>query len=273
MSAVALGVITLGWAMVGGLPSPVAHDVVLGVATGCIGPVAVGFLYRGLATGRMSVVAPVTAVVAAVVPFGWGILQGERPSALALVGVFLALVAVGLISGAPGPDVVAGGQAVDEDAARIARQAVAGAVVSGTGFGVVFVLLGSTTDHAGLWPLWVARGVAVVASVVGMGAVELRRRQRRHSQTEEPSGRAAWLVPARVAWPMVAVSGILDTTANGIYLAAVHRGLLSIVAVLSSLYPASTVALARVVLHERFHRRQTIGLAVATIGVVAMTLG
>lgn len=256
VSAALLVVATLGWAVVGGLPSPAAHDLWLGVATGCAGPLALGLLYQGLATGRMSVVAPITAVVAAIVPFTWGLLHGERPSGPALAGVVVALVAVGLISGAPeAGDPVPGSSS--------ARQAIPGAVGSGAGFGVIFVLLGSTSHHAGLWPLLVARLVAVTLVVVVLGGAALVR--------SGPAAATQALVPVRSAWPMVATSGALDITANGFYLAATHRGLLSIVAVLSALYPASTVVLARVVLHERFHRVQVAGLVLAAIGVAAMT--
>ena len=258
LSAVALAVITAAWAVVGGLPSPAPHDIVLGVATGCMGPVALGFLYRGLATGRMSVVAPITAVVAAIVPLGWGIARGDRPSGLAIAGVAVALVAVALISGAPSPAEVT----ADDPAAR---RAVLGAFASGAGFGVIFVLLGSTSHHAGLWPLLTARVVAVGVTAAAMAVVVAVR--------GGPPSVLARLVPERSAWRFVIFSGVLDTAANATYLAAVHRGLLSIVAVLSSLYPASTVALARVILHERFHRVQVAGLVLAAVGVAAMAAG
>lgn len=254
ISATCLLVVTAGWAIVGTLPHPSAHDLWLGVAAGCVGPVAVGFLYRGLALGRMSVVAPVTAVVAAVVPFGWGLLHGERPSAVALVGAGVALVAVALISGAPThPDdlTTAGGTS---------PALLATAVVAGLGFGVIFILFGSVGDDAGLWPILAARLVAVA----GMGTLLVGWHRAR--------GRAArpWVIPAAGSWAPVAGAGVLDITANALYLAAAQRGLLSLVAVLSSLYPASTVVLARLVLGERLHRIQVVGLVLAAAGVAAI---
>jgi len=254
ISGLCLLVVTAGWAVVGGLPHPSAHDLRLGAAAGCVGPLAVGLLYRGLALGRMSVVAPVTAVVAAVVPFTWGLLQGERPSAIALVGVAVALLAVALISGAPThPDdlTTAGGTSP-------ALLATAGA--SGLGFGVIFILFGSVGPDPGLWPLLAARAVAVLGAVPLVVAWQRSR------------GRAArpWVVPAAAAWVSVAGAGVLDVTANALYLAAAQRGLLSLVAVLSSLYPAATVVLARVVLGERLHRVQVVGLGLAAAGVVAI---
>ncbi len=254
ISGVCLLAVTAGWAAVGDLPHPSGADLRLGAAAGCVGPVAVGLLYRGLAIGRMSVVAPVTAVVAAVVPFGWGLAQGERPSTTALVGVAVALVAVALISGAPThPDdlTTQGGTS---------PALLATAVASGFGFGVIFILFGSVGDHAGLWPLLAARVVAVVAmAVVLVGWLGLRRRDVR-----------PWVLPGARAWGPVAGAGVLDVTANAIYLAATQRGLLSLVAVLSSLYPAATVVLARVVLGERLHRVQVVGLALAAAGVAAI---
>lgn len=263
VSASLLAVVTIGWAVVGGLPSPAGHDVILGVATGCVGPIALGFLYQGLATGRMSVVAPITAVVAAVVPFSWGLAHGERPSATALLGVTVALVAVGLIAGAPPATASAAGEPVAPP--RSSRDAVPGAMVSGLGFGVIFVLLGSTTEHAGLWPLLVARLVAVALTVAVLAALGLRRQA-------GGGGVRTRVLPAAGSWRLVAASGVLDISANATYLAATHRGLLSIVAVLSSLYPASTVVLARLLLGERFHRLQLAGLALAALGVTAMAV-
>jgi len=80
--------------------SPIAHDVIAGAAAGSVGMIGIVLLYRGLANGTMSVVAPITAVGAGVVPFAWGVLTGERPSALALIGVAASLLAVALVSAA-----------------------------------------------------------------------------------------------------------------------------------------------------------------------------
>lgn len=124
---------------------------------------------------------------------------------------------------------------------------------------MVFILLGSTSEHAGLWPLLSSRLVSLVLVVLGVGWWGRRR--------QHP------LLPLQGAWPLVAASGVFDVAANALYLAASHRGLLALVAVLSSLYPASTVVLARVVLGERLHRVQLLGLGVAVGGVVAITLG
>lgn len=256
-ATVLLGLVMGAWALLGDLPTPSDHDLLMGLGTGLTGPIALGCLYRGLAIGRMSVVAPITAVVAAVLPLCWGLASGERPSAIALAGAAVALVAVGLISGAPAHE--------DHPPGSTAPLAtvVPLALIAGAGFGAIYILLGSTSDDAGLWPLVVARPVAVTATAAA-ALVVARRGGLRASQ--------AVLAPpdARLT---IAAAGVLDITANAIYLAAANAGLLSIVAVVSSLYPAATVVLARVVLGERVHRLQVAGLVLAVIGIVAMATG
>ena len=279
LSGALLLVVTAGWWAIGGLPAATGRDLALGVAAGCIGPIAVGLLYAGLAAGRMSVVAPITAVVAAIVPFAWGVASGERPGAVAIAGVALALLAVALISGAPEhgdrPEAVEVEARIEHRSAAdlpavpdaalgsSTRRLVLAALGSGLGFGIVFVLLGATTDDAGLWPLVAARSTAVVGSVAVLALWAAAGRGELGPN----------LVPIRASWAAVAGAGVFDITANAIYLAATRTGLLSIVAVLSSLYPAATVVLARVVLGERLHRQQVLGLGVAVAGVVAMTTG
>lgn len=258
VATVLLAAVIGGWEVLGHPPTPTGRDLALGAATGLVGPLSLALLYRSLAMGRMSVVAPITAVVAAIVPLAWGLASGERPSALALAGVAVALVAVGLISGAP----------VHEDhppelGVPAMREVVPPALIAGLGFGVIFVLLGATSDHAGLWPLLVARPLSLALTVAVALAVG-----RRRGLALRPA-----LVPAAGSLAYVVGAGTLDITANGLYLAATRVGLLSIVAVLSSLYPAATVVLARVVLGERLHRLQLVGLALAAAGVAAMATG
>ena len=262
-SIVGLTTIALVSTAVGTLPDVVGRNVVLGAGAGVVGPMALGLLYRSLSRGPMSVVAPITAVVAATVPFIWGLLQGERPAAVALVGIAVALVAVVLISSSP-----VGEPANAEPSRRPKADGalIAASMGAGAGFGMIYILLGSVNDDSGLWPLLSAR---TVAFVVAVGAVLVR--SRLTSGAARPVRPALW-APAGV-WRLIAITGVLDITANGLYLAAAQRGLISIVAVLSSLYPASTVLLARVVLHERLHRVQVGGLVLAAAGVVAMAAG
>jgi drug/metabolite transporter (DMT)-like permease len=219
-------------------------DFGYGAAAGAIGLVGVILLYRGLAGGTMSVVAPITAVGAGVVPFAWGIVTGDRPTALALFGVVAALGAIALVSAA---------DAVEDTKAT--RQDVVLALAAGAAFGGVFILLGSTSEDAGMWPVLGARVASV--TLVTSGVLVMRRP----------------LKPAPGTFPSIAGAGALDAGANALYLLATREGLLSIVSVLSSLYPAATILLARAVLHERMNRKQLVGIALALTGVLLIAAG
>jgi uncharacterized membrane protein len=265
--------VTGAWAALGDLPRPHRTDLLIGLATGVAGPIGVGCLYRGLSLGRMSVVAPITAVVAAIVPFGWGLARGERPGTVAVAGAVLAMVAVVLISAAPAhPDDTAPVHVPAHPLTGIVPTALA----SGAAFGVVFVLLGSASHDAGLWPLVAARGTSVVGGLALLAALGARSPSPESSESTRSARSARWagvgraLTLPRAALATTAAAGVLDVTANAAYLAATRTGLLSVVAVVSSLYPAATVVLARVVLGERLHRIQLAGLALATVGVVAI---
>ncbi len=129
------------------------------------------------------------------------------------------------------------------------------ALAAGVGFGAFFIALDRTGDDAGLWPLVAAR----LAST-GLYALVL---VARHERRDLRAG----------ARPVTFVAGALDMVANGIYLVATREGLLAVVAVVASLYPASTVLLARTVLHERFHRDQLVGFALAAAAVALIALG
>lgn len=231
-----------------GAGPPEAHDLVLGGAAGAVGCVGLLLLYRGLAVGRMAVVAPITAAAGGIVPFTWAVATGERPAAVAVTGVGLALVGVVLIARAGSAD----HRAVDP---RGARRELALSLAAGTCFGTVFILLGSTSADAGFWPLAAARPVSV--ALLAAVAIGTRRTMR-----AEPADTAT-----------IVGAGALDMAANAIYLLAVRRGLLSLVAVLSSLYPAATVVLAWFVLHERISRVQGAGLFLAGAGVALIAAG
>jgi drug/metabolite transporter (DMT)-like permease len=228
--------------------SPTGADLVLGVAASSVGVIGVGLLYLGLARGPMGVVAPITAVGSAVVPVAWGLLSGERPAVLALAGVGLALVAVVLVA-----------RTTDEETvpatARIARSTLVVAVAAGLAFGMVFVLLSHTGDDSGFWPLLSGRLASTAALLVVLAV--LRRP----------------LVPGGDTRPIVVLAGVFDVGANALFLLASREGLLSLVSVLSSLYPAITVVLARAVLHERLLRHQLAGLALALLGVALIASG
>ena len=249
---VGLGGLVLIAPLVGG--SPGAGDLAWGAASGLGGAAGVALLYHGLAVGQMSVVAPLTAVGSATLPVLFGLLTGERPSAAALLGVVLALVAVGVLCAFAPPE-----ERDEEEDVRPGRSGNAAGLVSGVaagiGFGVFFICLGRTSDGAGMWPLVGAR----VISVSVLAAVVLA------------TGRA--LLPGERTGPAVVLTGALDVTANAAFLLATRRGLLSIVSLLASLYPAATVVLARVVLRERLTTAQSAGLVGAAGAVALIALG
>jgi drug/metabolite transporter (DMT)-like permease len=221
-----------------------AADFGLGALGGVAGALGVGMLYRALSIGPMSVVAPITALLAAAVPVAAGFLQGERPDAPAVVGMVIALVAIVLVS-AQG-----GGSLRPSD-----LRGVTLALAAGTGFGLFFVALSYTDDSSGMWPLAGARTMSVTAvgALVALGRVE----------AVVERGRTRLLT---------AGAGALDVTANVFYLLAIREGLLSLVSVLTSLYPVSTVVLARIVLKERFGPLQRIGMGIAVVAAVLISM-
>lgn len=219
--------------------SPTAAELAWGGLGGLAGGIGIALLYRGLATGTMSVVAPVTAVCAVIVPVAVGVALGERPAGRVVLGILLAIAAIVLISrSAPAVGAPSG------------TSGVGLAIASGIAIGIFLVCLERTKPASGLWPLVAAR----VASVSFLSAAALLRR--------EP------LFPGREAMPAVLGCGVLDMLANVLYVLAVRQGTLSVVATLTSLYPASTILLARILLRERLRPQQLTGVACAAIAIV-----
>ena len=218
-------------------------DLLWGALAGVGGGVGLMFFYPALALGPMSVVAPTTAVCSATVPLVVGLVGGDRPSGLALCGVLLALPAIVLVARESGSH------------GRAAPRTVLMSVLAGGGFGLFFIGMGQASADAGMWPLAGARVASI--GLVGLLCVFTRRSLR--------------LTPGTT--PMVAFAGTLDLTANALYLLAATRGLLSVVAVLGSLYPVSTVVLAVVFLKERLSVSQLVGVALATVAVALFALG
>lgn len=238
--ATGLVLIVVVASIVGG--SPGLTDLGLGVAAGLCGGAALVAFYWAMAQGPMSVVAPLSAVMSAIVPTVAGMVEGERPGALGLVGILLALPAIVLISREPAPD--------DEaDRAPATPKVVAAATLSGVGFGLFFTLVSHTADDSGLWPLAGARSAAIVLALLVVVAA-------RPARPRVDGVRLAML------------AGCLDSSANVLFLLASRQGLLTLVGVIGAMYPASTVVLARVVLGERLARHQLVGLAIAGLAVV-----
>lgn len=221
-----------------------------GAVSGLIGVTGILLLYRGLADGRMSVVAPTSAVLGASVPVVYGLAIGEDPSGAKLAGVAIAMVAVALVSAVP--------QRPSEEWAspRVPRRGLPEAIGAGLAFGAFFLTFNAAGDAGGgAWPLLASR----VVSVLALTAVAVL-------------GRRRVVLPRRIR-PAVAATGLLDTGANLFFLIASRLGFLSIVSVLTSLYPATTVLLARTVLKERMSLTQVAGLGAAGAGILLITLG
>jgi drug/metabolite transporter (DMT)-like permease len=240
-------------AALGGVPGVLhATDLAWGAVCGIAGAIAIALLYRALAVGVMGVVSPLTAVLAAAVPVLFAFASGDRPHPLALAGIGCALVAVVLVSAAPATGEEAPLARV-ESPHRFAP-GVPEALVAGLAFGFFFIGLARTHPDGGLYPLAAMRASSLV--FLAGGALALR-------------------APLRISRPgyrVVAAGGALDMLANVLYVFAVHGGALSIVAVLSSLYPAGTVALAGIVLGERLSALQWLGVGIALGGVTAIAL-
>ncbi len=217
-------------------PNVRAEDLLWGAGGGLFGMLGIVALFAGLSRGAMGVVAPITAVLSAVVPVIVGLALGERPAGLAFGGMALGVLAIVAVS-APGT----------RDGV-VDRYAILAAVAAGLGFGIFFVFLGQTEPEAGMWPLVTARAVSVpliVAMAWSRGGV----------------------LPLRPTRRIAVASGMIDMGANGLFIAAAQRGLLSIASVLSSLYPVVTVILAWVVLHERLRTVQIGGVMGAVVAV------
>lgn len=253
---IGLAVVLVSALLTGGDVSP--GPMAWGFVAGLFGGGGLIAFYRALARGPMSVVAPVSALAAAVIPVAVGVAQGERLDASVLLGVLLCLVAIGLVS------MEANGEKEAAPGATGRRLLDSGPVMaglSGSCFGVFFVLLKEAGDGTGLWPIVGARlgNLAIVAVVLLLLAA------RGANAGPRLSGRALIV--------LALLSGSLDAGANVLYFLAVHNGMLSLAAVLTSLYPAITVLLARVAYSERLRAVQRVGMAVAVAGVALVTVG
>lgn len=233
---IGLATIVVVSVLVGG--SPTAADLWWGAGAGVCGSIAVTILYRGFTVSQIGIVSPVSSVGAAALPVLIGLLVGERPAALALLGVLVGLVAIALVS-----------QSGGGDEHHNALSGVLHGIGAGVGFAGLFILLSFTDIDSGTWPLVPGRFAG--AATLAVWAMTLRKS----------------LVPAEGSWAPIAGAGVLAMVGNGLFLLAVQRGLLSLVAVLTSLYPAASVLWARIVLHERLRRIQLVGFALALTAV------
>lgn len=221
---------------------PSADNLILGGLAGILGVVGLVALYQGLSSGRMGVVAPATALVAAGIPVLVSLFTEGLPAASQLAGFGMGLIAVWLLS--------SGG-----DGGTIRARELGLALTAGSAFGMFFILIDQVSQSAVLWPLVAAR----VASVSFLSILVAARR--------------GWERPTPAQLPLITLSGIFDTGGNAFFALATRLGRLDIAAVLSSLYPATTVLLAWLVLKERLMPQQWLGVLAALAALVFIAWG
>jgi drug/metabolite transporter (DMT)-like permease len=234
------GIGLLALALVGREPMPPAANLVACGIAGLLGAIGLLALYRALAIGRMGVAAPVSGVLSAAVPVVAGALFQGFPGSLKLAGFALALVAVWLVA--------------RTDAARLDFGSLGLPVAAGVGFGLFITVVGHANGGAVYWPLVAARVTSLtVLTAVAMAGGRWQAIERRHL-------------------PLITLTGVFDAAGNALLVVAAQAGRLDVAAVLSSLYPAVTVVLARSILDEHLTRWQLAGLVAALGAIVVITV-
>jgi drug/metabolite transporter (DMT)-like permease len=222
-------------ALLTGEPIPSRTALMWGGAAGFTGGLGLVSLYRALAIGQMGINAPVAAVITGALPVLFGIWKEGLPTAMQFAGFGVALIAIWLIALPNG---------------EVGRPRGLGlAICAGIGFGFYLICSKQAANEAVYWPLVVAR----VASLIEITAIALLTQK-------------SW-APARGLILWMVLAGIGDSGGNALFMYAVRFGRLDVATVLSSLYPASTVLLARFVLKEKISRLQTVGMAAALVAV------
>ena len=234
-------VLAVGLALLRSETFPGPRDLALAAGAGVATSIALAAFYRGLATARVGVVAPVAAVLGAAIPVVVAIALSGLPAPVQLAGMAVGLIGVGLVSRAP------------DEGDRPLGLGIA--LLAGVGFGAFFVCLGSLEGDAVFWPLVVARVVAGASMFV---AARVARRP---------------ALPPRALLPLVALVSVLDMVGMAGYLFATQIGRLDEAAVLSSLYPVVTIVLAAVVFHERIGRVQALGIGLAMLAIAMIGAG
>lgn len=207
------------------------------------GALALVAFYKAMSMGSMTVIAPITAVIGLSVPVIAGVLSGERPSGSAWIGILLATIAVALVA-----------DVLDRHDLPTPPRVIWMAVAAGLGFGMIFVCMGNASHDHGVWPLFGQRLVSV-PTVAAIALFQARR----------------IFVPKKVILLSIA-AGVLDTSANGLYLLATSAELMSIVSVVVAMYPVATIFLAMTLDHERLHKSQGVGLLLAITSLVLISI-
>jgi drug/metabolite transporter (DMT)-like permease len=223
-------------------PIPSYVDFLWGAFSSLVGLGGLIFLYRALAEGQMTIAAPVSALLAAIIPVTFGFFTLGAPSITTMIGFGLAFLAVWLISQS------------DSTNWRFSFSDLRLPLLSGFFFGFYFILIHKATLNAFYWPLTSAR----FAGVIALGLLTLITRQ--------PA------MPPREVWGLCIVNGVIDIAGNAFYILSAQAGRIDVAAVLGALYPASTVLLAWLFLKEKISLTQTAGIVLAFIAIVLFTL-
>jgi drug/metabolite transporter (DMT)-like permease len=221
-------------------PLPPPADLMWGALAGISGMVGLGFLMRGFTLGRMGIVAPVSAVLGTAIPVMFTALTEGLPQELQLIGFSFALASIWLLS--------------RPESFGVRPQGLSMALLAGLGFGGFFTALSQVGESAVFWPL-VSGRLATCALMVAF-ALTTRRS----------------ILPPNSPFGLLALAGLLDASGNLFFLLAIQSGRLDVAAVLGSLYPAVTAILARLVAGEHLKGLQMVGVAVAVLAIVMITI-
>jgi drug/metabolite transporter (DMT)-like permease len=216
-------------------------DLIWGGVGGLFGIIGLAVMYAALASGMMSVVAPIIGAGAAVLPVLWAVSTGESIGPLQWIGIVAGATAVVVLSAQPG-------------SGRLNRRLVGQALIAAVAFAAFFIALGQTNEASGLWPLVAARAVTIP---IGFSMMFLRSRDR-HTP--------------RSSWRLVVTTGMFDMAANVAIVLAVQRGPLGINAVLGSLYPVFTIIAAMIVLKERPSAVQRAAMVLALVAILLLAV-
>lgn len=227
MTGVALGT---------GEPVPPLKVLVMGGAAGFAGILGLVVFYHSLANGRMGLVAPLSAITAAMLPIGWAATTLGLPATSQVAGFFVAIIAIWLLS-------------TDPSSGKKTTSSLLLPILAGAGFGLFFIGIGEASKSAVFWPLVASKTVSIGVMTVLM------------------SIRKTALPTTRRTWFLILLAGVLDVAGNGLYALAAHNGRLDISATLGSMYPAATVLLAYFVLKEPLQHNHWIGLAFALTAI------
>ena len=227
-------------------PIPDLRSWLFAMLAGALGTLGLILLYHAMAIGVMSIAAPVSALLAAALPVVVGIFREGLPAWTTFIGFGFALFAVWMISQGEG--------GVTDIFSHLADLKLP--LIAGIGFGSYFVFMHEATSTGStIWPMVASRSGGMILITIYMLVV-----------------RAEWKVEDRSAWPIIVLNGILDISGNVFFILAGQMGRLDVAAVLSSLFPGTTVMLAWIFLKERLSRNQWIGIGSALIAIILMTI-